>query len=141
MIKIFITLTFATLLLLPITASAHTAEKGNLQIIHPWSDAGAQGDTIVIHPTFMNNDEEKTYVITSAESSASGSVHFMKNGEVIEHLTLEPGDILSDEDITVQLINLKETLKTGDIISITLHFSDNTELTFKLGVGQETMPE
>ncbi|MCS5597005.1 MAG: hypothetical protein NZ828_07105 [Alphaproteobacteria bacterium] len=132
---------FIALSLIPVSVSAHTAEKGNLQIIHPWVDAAAQGENATIHPTFMNNDEEKTYVVTGAESAASESVRFLKDGEAIDRITLQPGDILSDEDVTVELVNLKEALETGEVISMTISFSDGTTLDFKLGVGAETMPE
>jgi copper(I)-binding protein len=141
MIKFMIKMSIIPLLFMPMAAFAHMAEKGNFQVIHPWADAGLIGDTITVHPTFMNNDEEKYSVISGAQSSASESVRFVKDGVVIDAITVEPSDILSDEDVSVELVNLKQDLAIGDLLSMTLHFDDGTKLQFKLGVGQETMPE
>jgi hypothetical protein len=107
MIKFMMKMSIIALLFMPMAASAHMAEKGNFQVIHPWADAGLVGDTITVHPTFMNNDEEKSSVISGAQSSASESVRFVKDGVVIDAITVEPSDILSDEDVSVELVNLK----------------------------------
>lgn len=130
-----------TLICFPLLSHAHFAEKGGLQVIHPWLDEGKKAGKTTAHLTFSNNDERKSYTIIGASSEVASSVEFLMDGKGVEKIVVNSGDIFNDEDITVNLIGLNQDLKTGDVTSMTLYFSDNTELTFKLGVGQETMPE
>lgn len=141
MIKHLLKIAFAVILVIPVPSFAHVAEKDTLQIIHPWADEAEQGADSIVHPTFMNNDEHKEYIIIRADSESAEKIVFLRDKEIVDVITLKPGDILSDEDITVQLKNVKDTLKEGQTISMTLYFQDGTELNFKLGVGQQTMPE
>jgi len=123
------------------TIFAHTAEKENLQVIHPWVEAALKGGNTTAHPTFMNNDEERSYTIIRAESNVSESVKFKSAGKLIGRIEIKPEDVLSDEDVILELHELKEDLVEGQVINLTLFFKDKSQLSFKVGVGASTMPE
>ncbi len=120
-------------------AWAHTIEKGDIQIIHPWVEP-SEGYSTRTHPTISNEgDDPITFV--GAETSIADQMLIIREGLVLDRLVIVGEDIVSfgDDGLYLTLVGLKEPLEDGAHFPVTFHFDGSESIDFYMVVGESTM--
>ncbi len=119
-------------------AWAHTIQKGDIQIIHPWVEPSESYSTRT-HPT-ISNEEDDPITLVGAETSIAEQVLIIREGLVLERLVIAGEDVVSfgEDGLYITLVGLKEPLEDGAHFPVTFHF-DGESLEFHMVVGESTM--
>lgn len=118
---------------------AHTVEKGDVMIIHPWVEPSGGGDTFA-HPT-ISNEGDRPLVLLRIETSAAEKVDILRNGKAISNLLIKGGDIIAFDspEAQIKLTKLTEPLIEGTHFPARLVFTRNVNVDLEMVVGQDTM--
>lgn len=128
----------ALTLALPLTAGAHTAQQGGLQVVHPWVAPSEAGTTAIAHPTITNTGE-RAVVLTGAHAAVAESVRMIIDDARVTEITLKPGQTLAPEHFRLELRHLKTRLPKGKAVPVEFRLRDKAPMTFHVVVGRDTM--
>jgi periplasmic copper chaperone A len=124
------------LVLTALSLSACGAEQG-IDVRDPWMRPAAQGENgaiyFVIHNRGSNADtltgvsSDVAEAVEMHESKMSGDVMQMQQ---LDSVPLEPSSELKFEPggLHIMLVDLKKDLQVGDLVNITLHFTNFEDL-------------
>ncbi|MBA2126404.1 copper chaperone PCu(A)C [Hyphomicrobium methylovorum] len=125
-------LAFGLLLAVPAAASAHEVSSKGVTISHPWVRATPTGANVGAAFLEIKTDASTSDRLTSASSPAAERVeihtHIMDNGVMkmrrLEGLDIAAGSshMLKPMGDHIMLFNLKQPLKEGDSVDLTLNF-------------------
>ena len=120
-------------------AWAHTAKKGNIEIIHPWA-APSEGFSTRTYPT-ISNEGENSITLVGAETSIAEQVLIIREGLVLDKFVIAGEDAVSfgDEGLHLTLVGLKEPLAEGAHFPVTFRFDSGESIEFHMVVGESTM--
>lgn len=127
-------------------ASAHDARIGALHILHPAAPASLPGQTSGVVYLSIDNDGTTADALRSLSSPAAANIaiHTMKTDDnimrmrEIDSLPLPPGAKISmkaGSGYHLMLTGLKQPLKAGDKIPLTLNFEKAGKLEVSVHVG------
>lgn len=118
---------------------AHTVEKGNILVIHPWVEPSGGNDTLA-HPT-ISNEGERALVLLRVETPVAEKVEVLRKGRPVTTLPIRGGDIIAFDspDAQIKLVNLKQPLLEGTHFPARLVFTRNITVDLEMVVGQDTM--
>lgn len=119
-------------------ALAHTAERGNLQVVHPWVEPAAAGADTLAHPTVVNNGS-KALAITRATSPVAQEIQMLHRGQPAAEVTVAPGQTVTPEQFRLRLKGLRVALPEGKAVPITLHLRGMAPMQMHMAIGQSTM--
>ncbi|MEQ9110351.1 MAG: hypothetical protein RIF37_06730 [Rhodospirillaceae bacterium] len=90
---------------------AHTVEKGDVIIIHPWVESS---DTLA-HLS-ISNEGTRPLVLLRAETPVFEKIDILRNGKVIRNLLIKCGDIIAFDspDAQIKLSKLTQPLVEGN---------------------------
>ena len=120
-------------------AWAHTAKKGNIEIIHPWVEP-SEGYSTRTHPT-ISNDGESPITLVGAETSIADQMLIIHEGLVLDRFMIAAEDVVSfgEDNLHLTLVGLKEPLADGDHFPVTFRFDGGESFEFHMVVGESTM--
>ena len=136
------TLYFAVILTLLLGACQ---AKGGIEVSEAWARTSTQGMNSAVYFVIQNNNAEADELIGAASSLADATeVHesTMEGGVMkmshIESIMLEPSAKVEFKPggYHVMLIGLKQDLKAGDEIEITLQFKNSPDVVVKVMVKE-----
>lgn len=118
---------------------AHTVEKGDVMIIHPWVEPISGEDTYA-HPT-ISNEGDRPLVLIRVETPISGAVEILRNGKAITNLAIRGGDVIDfdNSEAQIRLTKLTRPLIDGTHFPARLVFTRNVNVDLEMVVGQDTM--
>lgn len=133
-------------LLGPVLAAAHDARLGSLHVLHPTSRATLPGQkTGVVYMTIENEGSTADRLLSMTTPAASGvAIHTMSmQGTImkmreLDNLPLAPAakvPMTADSGYHIMLTGLKQPLKSGDKIPLTLLFEKAGKLDVSIHVG------
>ncbi|HLN23034.1 MAG TPA: copper chaperone PCu(A)C [Patescibacteria group bacterium] len=132
------------LCLIPALAIAHDYKAGDVVIGHPWTRATTgSGQNGAAYLTLVNNGKEADRLIkasTPAAQKAELHTHLVEDGVMkmrpVEGIDIEPGAPLELKPggLHVMLLGLKEPLKDGGKIPLTLTFQKAGDVTVEVQV-------
>ncbi len=123
-------------------ALAHTVEKNNIQIIHPWIEAPGCTDAAAF-PTIANEGLE-TISLVGIETPVADRVEISKDGRALDNIEIPGGEVLSfdGERLAVILKGLKESLVEGRQVPATFSFANGETVELHMVIGNsEPMPD
>ena len=136
----------AALLLLTAAAFAHSYEKGDLQIRHPWSRATAPGAKVAVGYMEIRNNgtQPDRLVAASTELAQRVEMHVtQRDGDVMRMRQEKAFEIPARERFTLapvgphlMLVDIVRPLKKGERIPVTLRFERAGELRIELEVQE-----
>ena len=113
-------------------AVAHEVTSHGVTVAHPWARATPGGATVGVAFMEIKTDDKTSDRLVSASSPIAGRVevhtHLMEDGVMkmrrVEALDLKPGEsrVLKPSGEHVMLFDLKQPLKEGDLVKLTLVF-------------------
>ena len=125
------------------------AEKG-IEVHRVWMRPGAQGENEAVY-FVMHNHASETDELTSVTSDAAQAVELDETTVVDDIAKMKKVDSVPVEAFAeiefaargyhVMLIGLKQDLKLGDEIEITLHFKNQEDIRIKVPVQNILLPE
>ena len=125
------------------------AEKG-IEVHKVWMRPGAQGNNGAVY-FVMHNHASETDELMSVTSDAAEAVELDETTVVDDVAKMKKVDSVPVEAFAeiefaprgyhVMLIGLKQDLKVGDEIEITLHFKDHEDITIKVPGQNILLPE
>jgi periplasmic copper chaperone A len=125
------------------------AEKG-IEVHKVWMRPGAQGENEAVY-FVMHNHASETDELTSVTSDAAQAAELDETTVVDDVAGMKKVDSVPVEAFAeiefaprgyhVMLIGLKQDLKLGDEIEITLHFKNHEDITIKVPVQNILLPE
>jgi copper(I)-binding protein/Cu/Ag efflux protein CusF len=131
----------AAAIAIPIGANAwaHTAKRGNIEIIHPWVEP-SEGYSTRTHPTIWNEGEDPVTLV-GAETSIADQMLIIQDGLVLDKFVIAGEDVVSfgDEGLHLTLVGLKEPLEEGTHFPVTFRFDGAESIEFHMVVGESTM--
>jgi periplasmic copper chaperone A len=121
----------ASLLAAPV-AVGHEATSKGVTVAHPWARATPGGATVGVAFMEIKTAPDTADRLVSVSSPAAGRVEIhthIKDGDVmkmrrVDSLDLEPGNsrVLKPSGEHIMMFDLKQPLKEGDLIKLTLVF-------------------
>jgi len=139
MMKYFLTLCLALVLLVAPAAFAHSAQQGDIQIGHIWARANAVGATVasVYVPLLNKGEADDALVAVSTPVAESAMLHESTNVDGVSHMTmLDQLPLPSKKPIAmrpggrhIMLMGLKQQLKEGETFPLTLQFAHAGDVT------------
>ena len=125
---------------------AHSYEKGDLQIRHPWSRATAPGAKVAVgYMEIRNNGRQPDRLVAaSTEVAQRVEMHItQRDGEVMRMRQVKAFEIPARERFTLapvgphlMLVDIVRPLKKGERIPVTLRFERAGELRIELEVQE-----
>lgn len=126
-------LVLSLLVLLPTVAAAHGATSKGVTVAHPWARATPAGATIGSAFLEIRTDKNTSDRLISVSSPVAGRAevhsHSMAGGVMkmrrLDGIDLKPGEshVLKPMGEHIMLFDLKQPLKEGDLIKLTLTFA------------------
>jgi periplasmic copper chaperone A len=126
-------LILSLLVLLPTVASAHGATSKGVTVAHPWARATPGGATIGTAFLEIKTDKNTSDRLIGVSSPVAGRAevhsHSMDGGVMkmrrVDGIDLKPGEshILKPMGEHIMLFDLKQPLKEGDLVKLTLTFA------------------
>jgi len=124
---------------------AHADDLGKyISVTNAWVQAMPPAQTSTAAYMTITNDSALQAVLTSASSDIAGAVeiHQMSEANGMMKMAMVPNiSIPSKLSVTlkpggfhIMLINLKKSVNKGDIVPITLHFQDGSDIVVKAEV-------
>jgi copper(I)-binding protein len=127
-------------------ALAHSYEKGDLQIRHPWARATPPGTTVGVGYFEIRNTGKQPDRLLSATSPAARQVemHISEHaGEVAKMRQLRAFEVPARERLTLEpngahlmLVDLVQPLKKGERVSMKLRFERAGEIDIEFEVQE-----
>jgi copper(I)-binding protein len=134
----------ALLMIVGITANvtsalAHTVTKGNIEIIHAWTEPSARANSMA-HPT-VSNEGTTEITLLSVESPVAPQIRLLKRGKEVDQIVIAAEDIIAfdGEPYSMELVNLEAPLIDGGQIPVTFHFSSDLTIDMVMVIGEATM--
>jgi copper(I)-binding protein len=128
------------------TAFAHSYEKGDLQVRHPWARATPPGTTVGVGYFEIRNTGKQPDRLLSATSPAARQVemHISEHaGEVAKMRQLRAFEVPARERLTLEpngahlmLVDLVQPLKKGERVSMKLRFERAGEIDIEFEVQE-----
>jgi copper(I)-binding protein len=113
-------------------AGAHSHEKGDIQVRHPWSRATPPGATVAVGYMEIRNTGAQPDRLIAASTPVAKSVEMhvtQREGEVMKMRQVKDFEIPARERITLRpggshlmLVGLERPLKKGERITMRLRF-------------------
>ena len=119
-------------------ANAHTAQKGSLQVTHPWVAPAEKGASTTGHPTITNKGDA-SITLTGASSKAAHAVNLVLDGERVDRVSIDGGETLPPQRFRLRLENLIVALPEGKAVPVKLHLSKQDAIDVRMAIGQDTM--
>ena len=148
-IKVFFRIIPCMVILAAVLLTACGAEKG-IEVHKVWMRPGAQGENEAVY-FVMHNHASETDELTSVTSDAAQAVELDETTVVDDVAKMKKVDSVPVEAFAeiefaprgyhVMLIGLKQDLKLGDEIEITLHFKNQEDIRIKVPVQNILLPE
>jgi copper(I)-binding protein len=123
---------------------AHSHEKGDIQIRHPWSRATAPGAKVGAGYLEVRNNGAQADRLLSASTAAAKRVELhvtQRDGEVMRMREVKALEIPARERFTLRpggahmmLVDLAQPLKKGDRFKMTLRFERAGEIEIEVEV-------
>lgn len=136
----------ALLLLLAAETMAHTHEKGDIQVRHPWSRATPPGAKVAVGYMEIRNLGSQPDRLLSASSAVAKRVEMhvtRREGEVSKMRQVESFEIPARERLALRpggshlmLVDLARPLAKGERFTMTLRFERAGELGIELEVQE-----
>lgn len=141
--KIFWLIPLGVLLL-----TACGAEKG-IEIHDAWMRPAGQGENGAVYFVIHNHSSQADELTGVTSELAVAEMHESRmNGDImqmneVESVPLEPyAEIeFAPGGLHVMLVGLKQDMKLGDQIDLSLHFKNYQDLTVRVAVSESTAPE
>jgi len=137
---------FSTAILFATLALAHSYEKGELQIRHPWARATPPGTTVGVGYFEIRNTGKEPDRLLSATSPAARQVemHLSEHaGEVARMRQLRAFEVPARERLTLEpngahlmLVDLVQPLKKGERFPMKLRFERAGEIDIEFEVQE-----
>jgi len=137
---------FSTAILFATLALAHSYEKGELQIRHPWARATPPGTTVGVGYFEIRNTGKEPDRLLSATSPAARQVemHVSEHaGEVARMRQLRAFEVPARERLTLEpngahlmLVDLVQPLKKGERFAMKLRFERAGEIDIEFEVQE-----
>lgn len=119
-------------------AAAHTAQKGGLQVVHPWVGPARAGEMTQAHPTLVNTGD-RPITITGASCPAAESVRLIHQGREVSRVTIPAGETLTPDSFQLRLHGLKADFPKGKAVPLRLRIEGMSGMAFHMAIGQGTM--
>jgi copper(I)-binding protein len=117
-----------------LSGCAAPATEG-IEVRDAWARPAAQGGNGAVYFVVSSAEADELTSVSSDVAEAAELHESMMNGDVMEMHHLESVPLGADEEVKfepgglhIMLVNLKEDLKTGDEIEITLHFKNYQDI-------------
>jgi copper(I)-binding protein len=128
----------ATVFLL--TGCAAPAKEG-IEVRQAWARPAAQAGNGAVYFVIRSSEADKLTGVSSDVAEAAEMHESMMNGDVMEMHHLESVPLEAGQEVHfepgglhIMLVNLKQALKTGDEIEITLHFKNYQDIQLRVPV-------
>ena len=141
------TFVFVLAILLLLTGCAAPVTEG-LEVRDAWARPAAQGANGAVYFVIRSSNADE---ITSASSDIAEAVEMhesMMSGDVMEMHHLESVPLAAGEEVPfepgglhIMLVGLKQELKAGDEIEITLHFQNHEDIHVNVPVNDASTPQ
>jgi copper(I)-binding protein len=109
--------------------------KEGIEVRSAWARPASQGDNGAVYFVIRSSEPDEITGVSSAVAEAAEMHESMMNGDVMEMNHLESVPLGAGEEVKfepgglhIMLVNLKEDLKTGDDIEISLHFKNYQDI-------------
>ncbi|HEV3010734.1 MAG TPA: copper chaperone PCu(A)C [Burkholderiales bacterium] len=132
--------------MLSVQVLAHTHEKGEIQVRHPWSRATPPGAKVAVGYMEIRNVGSRPDRLLAATTPAAQRVEMHvteRDGEVMKMRQVETFEILARERYTLRpggahlmLVDLAQPLKKGERFTMKLRFERAGELEIELEVQE-----
>jgi hypothetical protein len=106
-----------------------------------WARPAAQGGNGAVYFVIHSSKADELVAVTSDVAEAVEMHESMMSGDVMEMHHLQSLPLAAGEDVVfepgglhIMLVNLKQDLKTGDEIEITLHFKNYQDIPLSVPV-------
>ncbi len=119
-------------------AAAHTAQKGGLQVVHPWVGPARAGEMTQGHPTLVNTGDQPI-TIAGASCPVAESVALIHQGREVSRVTIPPGETLTPESFRLRLHGLKTDFPEGKAVPVRFRIEGASAMQFHMAIGQGTM--
>lgn len=124
---------------LPVGAGlAHTTQAAGYQVIHPWTEPAAQGQTTKAYPTLVSQSDSDM-VLAGVATDVAPRVEIVVDGDPAERLVLPAGKTLGSESFHLRLVGLTRALEMSGHFTATLRFADGRTKDITMVVGETTM--
>ena len=132
------------LAVVPLLSSCATAAAEGIEVHDAWIRPAAKGGNGAVYFVIRSAATDEIISISSDEAAAVEMHESRMNGDVMEMRQLESVPLAAGEEVTfepggmhVMLVGLKQDLKAGDEIQVTLHFKNYQDILLPVPV-QET---
>jgi periplasmic copper chaperone A len=137
-------LVFALASVFLLIGCAASAKEG-VEVREAWARPAAQGENGAVYFVIRSSTEDEITSVASDVAEAAEMHESMGSGDVMEMHLVESVPLGAGEDVSfepgglhIMLVRLKQELKPGDTIEITLHFKNHADL--KVGVAVKDSP-
>lgn len=134
-----------TLVVVLLLSSCAPAAK-EIEVYDAWARPAAQGGNGAVYFVIRSSATEELLGVSSDAAAAVEMHESTMNGDVMEMRQVQSIPLGAGEEVIfdpgglhIMLVNLKQDLKTGDEIEITLHFKDYQDIPLHVPV-QESPP-
>ena len=127
-----------SLMLAPTTAWAHSFKLGNIAVGHAWGLPSSSGETQVFMPLFNSGSSEDALISAKSDIAANIELRLSNDyNQTAETLfVLAPNNPIPMRPTArhLRLLGLKNPLKNGDIIDLTLKFAKAGEIKISIHI-------
>jgi copper(I)-binding protein len=134
------TLVSVLAILFLLSGCAAPAKEG-IEVRDAWARPAAQGENGAVYFVIRSSEPDEITGISSDVAEAAEMHESMMNGDVMEMHQLQSVPLGAGKQVTfepgglhIMLIDLKQDLKTGDEIEITLQFKNHEDLNVNVPV-------
>ncbi|HEU4350860.1 MAG TPA: copper chaperone PCu(A)C [Burkholderiales bacterium] len=127
-----------------VVAGAHSHEKGDIQVRHPWSRATPPGAKVAVGYMEIRNTGTQPDRLIAASTPVANRVEMhvtQREGEVMRMRQVKDFEIPARERITLRpggshlmLVDIRQPLKKGERFPVTLRFERAGELQVEVEV-------
>lgn len=119
--------------------------KNELEVREPWMRAAAQGGNTGMYMLLVNSTAQDDELVgASSDVSEVVEIHISRNvGGVMEMIKQESVPLPAGEEVAfvrgglhIMFIRLKQDLKAGDEVQVTLHFKNQADIRLNVPVKE-----
>jgi periplasmic copper chaperone A len=128
------TLVYVLVIVFLLGGCAAPAEEG-IEVREAWARPAAQGENGAVYFVIRSSEPDEITGISSEVAEAAEMHESMMNGDVMEMHQLQFVPLGAGEQVTfepggmhIMLVSLKQDVKVGDEIEITLHFKNYQDI-------------
>ena len=136
------------LLMVLLLSSCAAPAKEGIEVREAWARPAAQGGNGAVYFVIRSSEADELTGVSSDVAQAAEMHESMMNGDVMEMHHLESVPLGAGEEVKfepgglhIMLVNLKQDLKTGDEIKVTLHFKNYQDIQLRVPVQDNPVLE